>query len=576
MQYLWAAPFFRQRYPWAIATGLLWTAAFPNIGLAGAAWLAPGLMIACALGKQKGDVFRIGYISGLAHYLSLLYWLLFIPYRWHRIPFGPALGWLALSGFLALFPALWVWLVAPAQSTNETRVHGRPEQTAGGVLARNWIRRTVWTISGAAVWVGLEMVLARIFGGFPWALLGVSQYPLTPLIQAASVTGVYGLSFLAVWISLALLSAALLMIRRPTQRSVWVAEVFLPLLTVALVFNAGFRHLSQETPPARTLKTLLVQPSIPQTLIWDASGDAERFRQLAHLTEQALTNKAELLIWPESAVPKMLRYDTNIFEMITGLARRHHLWMIVGSDDAEPRRNATKPQEEDYFNSSFLISPEGRLMERYVKRNLVIFGEYVPLTRWLPFLSYFTPIQGGYTPGTHGTGFHLKSLEADTSVLICFEDVFPELAQQDVTPDTDFLVNITNDGWFDRSAAQWQHGVSGLFRAVENGVPLIRCSNNGLTCWIDEKGRLRDFFRDEKGTIYGRGFLRVDLPLPVPGQKHALTFYTEHGDVFGWGCVGIGCILVLRRVLALIWRKKAETLGQNSGSSSYDGNLSTS
>ena len=113
MQHLWATSFFRQRYPLAIGAGLLWTAAFPNIGLAGAAWLAPGLMIAAALGKPRAGVFRIGYVAGITHYLSMLYWLLLIPYRWYGIPLGPAVAWLALSGFLALYPAFWVWLVVP-------------------------------------------------------------------------------------------------------------------------------------------------------------------------------------------------------------------------------------------------------------------------------------------------------------------------------------------------------------------------------------------------------------------------------------------------------------------------------
>jgi apolipoprotein N-acyltransferase len=576
----------------AISAGLLLTAAFPNIGVAGAAWLAPGLMVATALGKSPGEAFRIGYSVGLAHYLSMLYWLLLIPYRWHGIPLGPAAGWLALSGFLALFPAFWVWLVAPVQSP-KTKVtypkseegnapattHGhRAESTSTksrspvldytsqpverGVLARNWVRRTVWGISGAAAWVALEMVLARFLGGFPWDLLGVSQYALLPLIQVASVTGVYGVSFLIVWVSLALLSAGLLVIRRPTQRSVWVAETFLPVIVVAIVFNLGFRHLREESS-GRAVKITLVQPSIPQTLIWDGSNDAQRFEDLVHLTEAALTTPTDVLIWPESAVPKMLRYDTNTFDVVTGLARRHRVWMIVGSDDAEPRPNAAKGDDRDYFNSSFLIDPDGKLMERYVKRSLVIFGEYVPLQRWLPFLKYFTPIEdGGFTPGVQDNPFILATLDLQTSVLICFEDIFPHLARRDMNPQTVFFVNITNDGWFGRGAAQWQHCVSGLFRAVENGVPLIRCCNNGLTCWIDDKGRMREILRDEQGTIYGRGVLQVEIPVSTPGQQKAPTFYTRHGDWFGWACVAIGGLMLARRFPLRIWGKKAETISR--------------
>ncbi len=593
MNHRWVNPLLRSRYLVAILAGLLLTAAFPKLGVAGFAWIAPGLMLGAALGKTGAERFRIGFVAGLAHYLTMLYWLLLIPYRWHGIPLGPAVGWLALSGFLALFPAVWVWLVAAVHSPGFKTQSSKPQaevpphvnklasvtveqrpppsqqisplarrpaslatllQSSGefehlrGVLAKGWFRRTGWTLWGAALWVALEMVLARIFGGFPWDLLGVSQYQMTPLIQFVSATGVYGVSFLVVWVSLSLLSAALMLIRRPTARSVWVAETFVPVMVAAILFNVGFRQLRHEPTPPRTLRVTLVQPSIPQTLIWNADNDAARFRDLLQLTEAALTNQTDLLIWPESGIPGMLRYDTNTFATVTGLARRHRVWMIVGSDDAEPRRGTGRPDDADYFNSSFLVSPDGELAARYTKRNLVIFGEYLPLQDTLPFLKYFTPIQGGFTPGRQAVPFKLDDLAVQTSVLICFEDVFPHLARTDVTPETDFLVNITNDGWFNDSAAPWQHAMTALFRTIENGVPLIRCSNNGLTCWIDAKGRMRQLFRDLQGTVYGAGFLSFEIPLPEPGVKHSLTFYGRHGDWFGWTCVAISGVMLLRRI----------------------------
>src|SRR6266849_3633483 len=162
-------------------------------------------MVAAALGTASGESFRLGYVAGVAHYLSMLYWLLLIPYRWHGLPLGPGLGWLALGAFLALFPATWTWLITPVVRTEKHRVsEGTGKEAESGepsrVLPRNWAVRMTWTMSAAAAWVALEMVLARILGGFPWDLLGVSQYRMTPLIQISSVTGVYGLSFLAVWV----------------------------------------------------------------------------------------------------------------------------------------------------------------------------------------------------------------------------------------------------------------------------------------------------------------------------------------------------------------------------------------
>ena len=133
--------------------------------------------------------------------------------------------------------------------------------------------------------------------------------------------------------------------------------------------------------------------------------------------------------------------------------------------------------------------------------------------------------------------FDLTDLEVKTSVLICFEDTFPRLARESVEGDTDFLVNLTNNGWFGESAAQWQHAASARFRAVENGLPLLRCSNNGLTCWVDAQGRLRQIFQDKTGSVYGAGFVTAKIPLRPPGERRAPTFYHEHGDWFGWGCV---------------------------------------
>jgi apolipoprotein N-acyltransferase len=155
--------------------------------------------------------------------------------------------------------------------------------------------------------------------------------------------------------------------------------------------------------------------------------------------------------------------------------------------------------------------------------------------------------------------FRLRDLQVETSVLICFEDIFPHLARKDMRPETDFLVNITNDGWFGEGAAQWQQGISGLFRAVENGVPLIRCANSGLTCWIDAQGRLREVFRDERGTIYGPGYLTVEVPIRLPDAPRPLTFYTRNGDLFGWLCVAVGSVALLMRLRRLIpiWRTTA-------------------
>jgi apolipoprotein N-acyltransferase len=320
--------------------------------------------------------------------------------------------------------------------------------------------------------------------------------------------------------------------------------MILPLFGLGCVLVFGFHQLRFEQPRERVLRAALVQPSIPQTLIWDSDKDEERFQSVVALTKTIGPDKVDLLIWPEAAVPKLLRYDPESLDVITNLARSFHAWMIIGADDKEPRAGTLNIHEADYYNSSFLIDPKGRLINRYRKRGLVIFGEYVPLQHTLPFLKYLTPIPGSYTSGDKPVQFDLEDQNIRTAVLICFEDIFPHLAREYVDDDTDLLINLTNNGWFGESASQWQHGLSALFRAIENNVPLIRCSNNGLTCWIDERGRIKQMFRDATDRIYGPGILYATVPLPAHGT-HTPTFYHRHGDLFGWVCTGFSALYFL-------------------------------
>jgi len=564
MKNIWEHPLLRHRWPLAAGAGLLLALAFPDFNLAGFAWIAPALLLAAAHGQTGANALRLGYVAGLAFWLASLGWLLRIP-----VTGFPILGWLALAAYLALFFGVWLWLVS-----------GFRFQVSG------WSARTLWTLGGAAAWVALEMLRARLFGGFPWNLLGDSQFKLVPLIQLATVTGVYGVSFLAAWFSLALFSAARMIFQNPTRRLVWQAEIILPLTATMFCYLGGFFAMNRAAPAENFFRVTLVQPSIPQTLIWSASDDAKRFRELLELSQRALTSEgrvprvpgsnqetnsgtrgtrpSDLLLWPESAVPAL---DDATYRAIVQFAQSNRVWILFNGDDVEFRPPAT-----NFFNSALLLNPDGRLMNIYHKRQLVIFGEYVPLAHWLPFLQWFTPITGGWTPGDQPGHFEITSwgerprepqIELDNgshgipprpavniSPLICFEDVFPGLVRDATDGDTDFLVNLTNDGWFGDSAAQWQHAAAAVFRAVENRRPLIRCANNGVTCWIDDNGRLQKVFTDPTGNVHGAGGLTIEIPLRSAGDKAGPTFYHRHGDWFGWSCVFLTALLAVRKYFA--------------------------
>ena len=252
--------FWRSGYLAAIFAGVLLSSAFPKPGFAGFAWVAPALMLFAAQGKSGADAFRAGYVSGLAFWIASLYWLLLQSLR----PF-PDSGLVRLVGLSrAVFRRAgsgWSRISNLRLPTGRAACSGR--------------------FGGAAAWVAVEMLRARLLGGFPWIFLGVSQYQLVPLIQIASVTGVYGVSFLVAWFSLALFCAAQMIYRHPAKRHIWQAEIVLPLLVVIFCFVGGFFAMSRGSATEDFLRVTLVQPNIPQTAIWNPGRGRKLFPGLS-------------------------------------------------------------------------------------------------------------------------------------------------------------------------------------------------------------------------------------------------------------------------------------------------------
>ena len=512
----------------AILAGLLWALAFPLPGWAALAWLAPGLLLAAGFDLSPGQSFRLGYIAGLVHHAVGLRWLLNIPF-----PSGAVAGWLALSAYCALFPGLWMLL-----ASRHFRARTGLPPSAGwrrsvqSVLALGEGQRQVAWIWLAAVWAALELVRGQFLGGFPWNFLGVTQWQNLPLMQTASVTGVYGLSFLICWISVALAGAVGLMALCPERRFAWTAALRIPLIGLLIVMGAGFRRVMIPRLPAETTTLALIQPSIPQRLIWDDAANPARFEKVLNLTRQALATHPDALIWPEGSMPDLTEEQ---FATVSSATRAAGASWIFGT--AYGRLVDGKPE---HYNAALLVGPQGQVTDRYHKQRLVIFGEFIPFEDVLPFMKWLTPIGSSFTRGRGPAEFRLGGDgQAIASPMICFEDVFPHHTRAHATPSTDFVLELTNNGWFGESSAQWQHGASAVLRAVENGVPFVRCSNNGLTCWIDEFGGMHDLLRSASGSVYDAGFLALRMPLRPGGQPRALTFYNRHGDVFGWTCFAV-------------------------------------
>ncbi len=525
------------RYPVAAAAGLLLALAFPQPGWSGLAWVAPGMILLAAAGLPSAGRFRVGWVAGLAAYLGSLRWLLAIPF-----PSGAVAAWLALGAYCALYPAVWCWLVGWGPAVAGADDPDRRGPGDPGLIGpwrdalrfhalRPWGVRAGMALAAAVVWVGLEMVRGRFLSGFPWNFLGLTQWRQPALMQTAAFAGIHGVSFLVCWGSAALMGGFLVVGFRPRERWLWTGELRVPVLVILVAAGLGYRRIlatrraEAEAPPS-TATVALIQPSIRQTLLWDPAADATSFGTARRLTGQALAMEPDLLVWPEGA----FGLDADRFREVTGMLSGGRTWWVFGAEDLEERPDGGRT----VFNAAFLAGPGPEDRAVYHKRRLVIFGEYVPLERWLPFLRWLTPIGGGFGRGTAPGRFQAGPGGPVASPVICFEDVFPHGTRDHVRPDTDFLLELTNDGWFGHGSAQWQHAAMAAFRAVENGVPVVRATNNGLTGWFDALGVERARLRDAAGGVYGEGWLLVTVPRAGGAAR---TWYHARGDVLGWLCV---------------------------------------
>ncbi len=528
--------------PWTGAglAGLMAALAFPLPGWSGLAWVSPGLLLLSALGASPGRAFRLGWFSGLVQFLVSLRWLLAIPF-----PSGAVAAWLALSLYCALYPALWtVWATLWIRRwTGVAREGSEPWAQAASALAElPTIRRSIVWLGLALGAAGLEVIRGRFLTGFPWNFWGITQWKNLPLIQIASVTGIFGVTALVHWVSLGVAGSILQLIRCTRQKTSWMSDLRLPVLVLLLVLAWGVRRLGVPRTDGLPVSLALVQPSIPQTLIWDEGANPERFGKVFALTRSALASKPDVLVWPEGSLPDITREQ---FESVTRETGKAGAMWVFGTGFG--REVEGRPE---HYNAALLVDATGRLVDQYLKRRLVIFGEYIPFENTLPFMRWLTPIGSSFTPGTRAAAFPLgPGTPVVASPVICFEDMFPETTRDHVSDDTGFLLELTNNGWFGEGSAQWQHTAGAVFRAVENGVTLVRCANNGLTCRIEPTGRVAELFQNDS-SVYGPGFLRIEVA--GRSKDQAPTWYRRHGDVFGIVCaavavVGLGWELLRRR-----------------------------
>ena len=510
--------------PWAAAvlSGLLLFAAFPPLALQDAAWIALVPLVLAMRGVPLRRAALLGFVAGAVFWIPSISWLRYVTRP----------GWIGLSLYCAFFMVPFAVVVSYG-----LRRYG----------SANGFANVGLMLAAAAAWMGFEHLRSVLFTGFPWNLLGVSQYRNIPIIQVARFGGAVAVSALVVWINMAI---ALTLLRYVETRDRWSRrahpELMLGFLAVVAAVVLGWRSVRmQQGAPAENLQVAIVQPLIPIAYYYMPEQHDYIRERLEYLSSTAFrAGTPDLLIWPETAIPDELRVSQASYDMVTSLVTRG-VPLLTGSIDTEWTEEGPR-----YYNSSFLVDTNGVVAQAYDKRHLVMFGEYVPLQDIMPWLRAVTPITESFSPGRTSTVFRLERPPIAFSVLICFEDTVARLARESVRNGARLLVNQTDDGWFDAKVEPLQHMMHGVFRCVENGVPTVRAANTGVSCAIDRFGRVHDVLDDGFGNTFIAGFRFMSVA--VPPTDMPLTFYTRHGDLFARLCLLAAlalliCIAVDRR-----------------------------
>jgi apolipoprotein N-acyltransferase len=396
------------------------------------------------------------------------------------------------------------------------------------------------------LWTAQELLRTHLFTGFPWELLGYSQFERIPLIQIADIAGVYGVSFLA-----ALVNAALYALWQAADRSrpdargrrrrAGAACAFAAVFLAGAWFYGTLRidAVDSAVSGGKPVRVALIQGNIAQEMKWDRAFQVQTTAKYARLSESAGKYDPHLVVWPETATPFYFPFHGPLSRIVFDAVKRTGADFLIGSPSF-----LEKSGKMVYFNSAYLIDAGGTVKGRYDKVHLVPFGEYVPFKRYLPFLGKMVEHVGDFQAGPEGQTLAWRG--SRLGVLICYESIFPALSRAQTAAGADILVNITNDAWYGRSSAPFQHFSMAVFRAVENRRPLVRAANTGISGFIDAVGRVAEaspLFTDAVMAHTVR-FSRIDAP------------YTRLGDTFAGVCLATAVLIVFFSAMAGRMRRK--------------------
>lgn len=480
----------------AVFSGLLLSITFPCANMSLIAFIAMVPLLLAIRNQSISRAFVLGLITGIVFFGILLFWIagirLYQVDQWLLV-----IGWMVASIACALF----IGVFAACVSMWEMR------------------KTRVFFLAPAIIWTALEFIRSHFpLEGFPWGILGYSQYQNLILIQTAELTGVFGISFLIV-----LINTAIIGIISRTKNNWYGTGITVVVIIICLVW--GNIKLGENLASGKTLKIAVIQTNIGIEQSWDWEISREKILlMLNRLTQKAAKSNPDLIVWTETAILSSPATSPWMKKRLSSITEQLNSYLLVG---------APHMIEGNYYNSAFLISSKGQIINRYDKIHLVPFGEMIPGEELFPFLRKIFPQAGIYSPGKKYTVFNEPG---KFCTLICYEGIFGDLTRRFIKKGSEFIVNISNDAWTRTKASYYQHLSMDVFRAVENRRYFIRAGNTGISAIIDPNGKIEQSVGvGREGIIISHIFL----------SKH-LTLYSRRGDMFAWLCLFI-------TIMGIVW-----------------------
>ncbi len=488
-------------------SAILFSSAFPPSPLGFAAYFCLVPLIMALEDKNPASAFTMGYLFGLISNSLLLFW----------VGWATVLGTVATLGLLCLYNAFLCWFYSQ--------------------LRRRWVAGSLflWPF----LWVAMEYVRSLTEMSFPWLNLSYTQTYYLQLIQYASLWGNYAVTFWILWLNLVVYILV---------KNAWRWKMAVPAfaLLIILPYVYGSVVMSEKTQ-GEEIRIALLQGNIEPKIKWDDRFLDYNMQTYVEMSREAAKKQVDMIIWPETAAPCYLAADSFYLTLVQATCDELNIPLLVGTNDYQvgPKGKLR------YYNSAFLFTPLKDHPDVYNKIHLVPFSEKLPYEQVHHISDRIQLGQSDFSNGEDFTIFQVP--QGRFATLICFESVYPGLVRNFVNLGAEFLVNITNDGWFGKTHGPFQHARIAVFRAIENRMAMARCANTGVSMFVDPYGRVSGATR-----IFVRTTVIGEIPVKrAEGDSPAGgTFYARYGDWFA-----IGCFLVSFTALALAILGKSSKRG---------------